>query len=103
MRSVIKDALERLSNCKTDENDVNHMLTKSFDNKTFKDIMKCTQGDLEACKHVNLAKWATKTKIAVDEICKKGALKAEQKKEEPKEEPKKEPEDPVKDKERKED
>ena len=42
MRSVIKDALERLSQCKTDENDVNHMLAKSFDNKTFKDILKCT-------------------------------------------------------------
>ena len=59
---------------------------------------------MEACKHVNLAKWATRTKVAVDEICKKGALKAEEKKEEEKkEEPKKKPENPEKVKEREED
>ena len=46
---------------------------------------------------MNLAKWATRTKNAVDEICKKGAIKAEEKKEEEKKlEPKKVKEDPVK-------
>ena len=59
---------------------------------------------MEACKHVNLAKWATKTKVAVDEICKKGAIKAEQKAEEEKKvEPEKKKEDPEKVKERKDD
>ena len=51
-------------------NEVEHLLKKNWSDKTFDAILKCTQGDLKACKKINLEKWKQTTEKDVDKLAK---------------------------------
>ncbi len=44
------------------------MLKKNWSDKTFDLILKCTQGDLKACKKINLEKWKQETSKDVEKL-----------------------------------
>ena len=63
---------------KISQSEVEHLLQKHWNDKTFEDILRCTQGDLEACKNINLEKWKQDAQKDIDKVA-ASAMKRSQK------------------------
>lgn len=57
IREIILNAIVEFRNGKVGSGDINHLLKTAFSDKTFGDLLKCSQGDLKVCKKINLEKW----------------------------------------------
>ena len=76
MREIILTTITEFQDGKINQDDVNHLLQSVFSDKTFGDLLKCSQGDLKVCKEINLDKW----KKEADEEVKKISKTAKKKK-----------------------
>ena len=75
IREIIYYAVTQFRDGKVSQNDVNHLLKTVFSDKTFSDLLKCSQGDLKVCKKINLKKWKEKADKEVKSIAKKAKEK----------------------------
>ena len=69
-REVLKQMISKFQQGKVNRSEVEHLLKKNWSDKTFDAILKCTQGDLKACKKINLEKWKQTTEKDVDRLAK---------------------------------
>lgn len=77
IRSIVSNAILEFRSGKVGKGDIEHLLKHTFSDKTFDNMLKCSQGDLKVCKQINLEKWKEKANKEVKTI----ARKAERKKE----------------------
>ena len=70
MREIILTTITEFQDGRISQDDVNHLLSTVFSDKTFSDLLKCSQGDLKKCKEINLEKWKEKADAEVKKISK---------------------------------
>ena len=75
IRSIISNAITEFRSGKVSKTDIEHLLKHTFSDKTFDNILKCSQGDLNVCKKINLEKWKEKANKEVKSIAKKAERK----------------------------
>ena len=75
IREIIYYAITEFRAGKVTQCDVNHLLKTIFSDKTFSDMLKCSQGDLKVCKKINLKKWKEQANKEVKVIAKKAKEK----------------------------
>ena len=70
MREIILTTITEFQDGRISQDDVNHLLSTVFSDKTFSDLLKCSQGALKKCKEINLEKWKEKADAEVKKISK---------------------------------
>ena len=56
------------------------MLLKNFSDKTFNDILKCAQGDLDKCRKIDLERWSQAANRDVQAVAEKARIKEQKRK-----------------------